>query len=337
MITLDGGQGEGGGQIVRTALTLSCVLGVPVGIQHIRAGRNPAGLRHQHVTAIQAAAEICGAKVSGAQPGSEKVTFEPGGAVQAGSYEWMVGTAGATTLVLQTVLLPLALANGVSEVRIHGGTHVPNSPSGHYIRDVFVPMLLSLGADVQVFMETYGWVPEGGGILVASIAGNAKLQGQQMVKRGPIERIVGSAIGCNLPSNIPQRIANRAINLLEAVDAPLDIRPMRTKSVSTGAGIFLTAEYNNGRGGFGVLGRKGMPSEVVAEQAVTALLDFHGSGAAVDERLADQLIVPLVLAEGESRFSTPTITDHLRTNIHVVNAFLDRSITIEGSQVVIGA
>jgi RNA 3'-terminal phosphate cyclase (ATP) len=331
VITLDGSHGEGGGQIVRTAITLSCLTGTPVLIENIRAGRKPSGLRPQHVTAIYAAAEISEAEVQGVEVGSNAVLFEPGEHMRAGDYEWSVGTAGATTLVLQTILLPLALADGESTVKIHGGTHVPNSPSGHYVRDVYVPVLLSMGVDVQVYMDCYGWTPEGGGTLEAYTAGNAQPVGVDKRERGRIERVFGTAIGCNLPSHIPQRIANRATNLLTEFDAPVDIRPQRTRSISTGAGIFLAVEYTNGRGGFGVIGRKGMPSEAVAEKAITALLGFHDSGAAIDRHLADQLIVPLALAQGASAFTTDDLTSHLYTNINTVRAFTDRPIEVDES------
>jgi RNA 3'-terminal phosphate cyclase (ATP) len=332
VIFLDGSQGEGGGQIVRTALTLSCVLGVPVQIENIRAGRKPPGLRPQHMTAIQAAAEICGATVEGVQTGSRTVRFEPGGPVRPGQYEWSVGTAGSAPLVIQTVLLPLALAEGPSTIRVFGGTHIPGSPSGHYLRDVVMPVLLSMGADLEIYMDAYGWVPEGGGSMSVHLAGSAGLAGLDMRDRGPIERVFGLAVGCNLPSHIPQRIANRALNLLETMDTPLDIRPIRTRSISTGAGIFLAVEYANGRGGVGVLGRKGMPSETVAEQAVTELLELHDSGAATDEHLADQLVVPLALAQGPSAYTTRAVTPHLATNADVVRAFLDRPIALDAGK-----
>jgi RNA 3'-terminal phosphate cyclase (ATP) len=249
--------------------------------------------------------------------------------VRAGEYEWDVGTAGAVTLVIQTVLLPLALAQGSSTIRVRGGTHVPNSPSGHYLRDVYCPMLLSFGVSLEMYMESYGWYPEGGGMMSVYLEGGAALQSQNLLERGPIERVTGTAVGCNLPSHIPQRMASRAINLLETIDAPIDIRPVRTRSISTGAGIFLATEYTNGRGGFGVLGTKGMASEVVAEKAVTALLDFHDNGAAADEHLADQLVIPLALAEGPSTFSTAAITPHLLTNIAVVRTFINRPIDVD--------
>lgn len=332
MLTLDGSQGEGGGQIVRTALTLSCILGTPFHVTAIRAGREPAGLRPQHVAAIRAAAEICDAHVEGAEAGSAALTFEPGGPVRAGVYEWEIGTAGSTTLVMQTVLLPLALAAGDSTASIHGGTHVPHSPPAHYLRDVYVPLLLEMGGDAALFVEAYGWMPEGGGLISAQVTGGATLRGRDLRDRGDLERVFGTAVACNLPSHIPQRMANRAINLLAGVDsfdAPVDIRPARVSGISTGAGIFLTAEYSNGRGGWGVLGRKGIPSEVVAGDAVTALLSFHDSGAAVDSHLADQLVIPLALAAGKSAFTTPEITGHLRTNIETVRRFVDREIRID--------
>jgi len=339
VIFLDGSQGEGGGQIVRTALTLSCVLGAPVQIENIRAGRKPSGLRPQHVTAIQAAAEICDAGIEGAQVGSRTVRFEPGSPARPGQYEWAVGTAGSAPLVIQTVLLPLALSGGPSTIRVFGGTHIPGSPSGHYLRDVVMPVLLSMGADLEIYMDAYGWIPEGGGSMSVHVAGGAQLAGLDMRERGPIERVFGLAVGCNLPSHIPQRIANRALNLLETMDTPLDIRPCRTRSTSTGAGIFLAVEYANGRGGIGVLGRKGMPSETVAEQAVTELLELHDSGAATDEHLADQLVVPLALAQGPSAYTTRAITPHLATNADVVRAFLDRPIALDAGKrlVTIGA
>lgn len=332
MITLDGSRGEGGGQIIRTAITLSAITGIPVTITNIRAGRETSGLRPQHVTAIQAAAELCRASLTGVQVGAGEIAFEPRRAAKPGSYDWNVGTAGAATLVIQTVLLPLALAGGESAIRVVGGTHVPFSPSGHYLRDVYLPMLLSMGLDVEIYLESLGWMPQGGGVISAQIRGGARPVGLTLLERGPLERIFGTAVGCNLPAHIPQRMTNRAINLLDQIDAPVDIRPHRAKGEGAGAGIFLAAEYTNGRGGFDSLGRKGIPSEVVAEKAITALLQFHDSRAAVDSHLADQLVVPLALAEGASAFSTTEITSHLRTNIDVVRAFTRRTFELNESR-----
>jgi RNA 3'-terminal phosphate cyclase (ATP) len=331
VIILDGSQGEGGGQIVRSAVTLSCITGQAVRVEKVRAGRKTGGLRPQHVAAVRAAAELCDAEIEGVAVGSTAITFEPRAAVRAGVYEWTVGTAGSATLVLQTVLLPLALAEGRSELRVHGGTHVPRSPSGHYLRDVYAPALLELGADAEIYGNGYGWTPQGGGTLSAYTGGGARLCGVDGHERGQLERVFGVAVGCNLPAHIPQRMANRARNLLapHLLGVTVDIRPQRVRSVSTGAGIFLAAEYGNGRGGVGVLGRRGMPSEVVAERAVQALLAFHDSGAAVDRHLADQLIMPLALAEGPSVLHVEAITSHCRTQAAVVRAFLPRGIHLD--------
>ncbi len=333
MIVLDGSQGEGGGQIVRSAVTLSCITGAAVRIEKVRAGRKTRGLRPQHVAAVRAAAELCKAAIDGVEVGSEALTFQPRAAPRSGSYEWAVGTAGSAALVLQTVLLPLALAEGRSTLRIHGGTHVPHSPSAHYVRDVYAPMLAKLGADVEVSIHAYGWAPQGGGTLVAHTAGGARLRGVEMRTRGRLERVFGTAVGCNLPAHIPQRMVNRARNLLGAAlpGTPLELHPQRVRGASVGAGIFLAAAYTNGRGGAGALGKRGMPSEVVAERAVRALLAFHRSEAAVDRHLADQLVVPLALAEGPSALRAEAITAHCRTQLAVVRAFLPRRIHLDES------
>lgn len=332
MITLDGSHGEGGGQIVRTAVTLSVITSLPVHIENVRAGRDKPGLRPQHVTAIKAAAAICDALTEGVSVSSDAITFAPNGPARAGDYEFDVGTAGSASLVLQTVLLPLVLTDGESSLRVHGGTHVPNSPSGHFLRDAYMPLLLSMGADIEIYVDQCGWVPQGGGTLSGYARGPAELRALNLNKRGQAERVFGTAIGCNLPSHIPQRISDRATNLLGPLEVPVDLRPVRTRSVSTGAGLFLVVEYANGRAGVDILGRKGMPSEEVAERGVNALLAFHDSRAAVDEHLADQLVLPLALAHGESKLRTTRITGHLRTSIDVVQAFIDRPIQINERQ-----
>lgn len=332
VIHLDGSQGEGGGQIVRTAVTMSCITGTPIHIENVRANRDSPGLRPQHVTAIQAAAQVCAADVSDVAVGSRTFRFAPGRDAQPGRYVFRVGTAGSAPLVIQTVLLPLMLAGGPSTLEVHGGTHVPNSPSGHYLRDVYAPMLLEMGAGVQVFMDRYGWHPEGGGRITVEIDGSSTLQGLRLDERGALERVFGTAVACNLPAHIPQRITNRTLNLLTMLDVPIDIRPVRTRSDSTGAGIFLAAEFAAGRGGVGAIGRKGLPSEVVAEQAVSQLLAYLDSMAAVDAHLADQLVLPLAVAVGDSVLHVPAITTHLRTNVDVVSAFTRRTITIDDSR-----
>jgi RNA 3'-terminal phosphate cyclase (ATP) len=330
MLKIDGSYGEGGGQILRTSLTLACITGQAIEIENIRAGRKQPGLRPQHLTSVHAAAEICEAEISGAQVGSDKLTFKPGRTTKSGAYHWDIGTAGAATLVLQTVLLPLTLAQGASRVIVEGGTHVPYSPPAHYLRDVYVPMLIQSGGEVYTSLERFGWYPQGGGRITAEVEGWAQLQAQDLSVRGELERIFGVGLVTNLPAHIPQRMSDHANKLLSDLAVPMDIRPQRDSSTrSTGAGFFLTAEYANGRAGFSALGERGMPSEQVTEESVLALLSFDATVATVDEYLADQLLLILALADGESRFVTPVVTEHLRTNAWVIQKITGRETRIE--------
>ncbi|MBZ0309526.1 MAG: RNA 3'-phosphate cyclase [Anaerolineae bacterium] len=328
MLKIDGSYGEGGGQIIRTALTLSCITQMPVKIRKIRAGRDKPGLRPQHVMCIEAAAALCGAEVTGAEVGSDKLSFRPTHAVKSGGYQFEIGTAGATSLVMQTVLLPLALAEGSSTVYVTGGTHVPYSPSGHYLRDVYAPMLVQSGADVLVQLVQYGWYPEGGGAVMAQIQGHSRLTAQTLLERGDLERIFGVGLASNLPITIPHRIAVRAEKQLADLRVPLDIRPEKAKGRSTGAGVFLTAEYSNGRGGFSCIGERGVSSEIVADRAAEDLLRFHKAKATVDPHLADQLLLILAVAQGKSNFITSEVTRHLETNRWVIQQFIERNIVI---------
>lgn len=332
MLTIDGTYGEGGGQIIRSALTLACITGNHITVENIRAGRNPGGLRAQHLTSIHAAAEICDAEVSGDFMGSEKLVFRPTRAIKPGVYDWSVGTAGAATLVLQTVLLPLTLAEGRSEVRVEGGTHVPWSPSAHYLRDVYMPMLVQSGADLYIEIARMGWYPKGGGEIRAEVEGWAQLQGQDLSERGALERVFGVGLASRLPSHIPQRMTSHTQRLLKDISPMLDVRPQRDGgAMSPGAALCLTAEYENGRAGFTALGERGLSSEHVAQEAAYALQIFQAGIASVDEYLADQLVLILALAEGRSVFITPEVTDHLRTNIWVIQKFLEREIKLDAA------
>jgi RNA 3'-terminal phosphate cyclase (ATP) len=330
MLVIDGQYGEGGGQVLRTALTLSCITRRPITIENIRAGRHKPGLRRQHLTAVMAAADICDAEVAGADIGSQELVFAPRRPAHAGYYEWQVKSAGAATLVLQTILLPMAMAPGASEIRVIGGTHVPYSPSGHYLRDVYAPMLVQGGVEVFVNIERYGWNPKGGGEITCYLEGWSQLHSQDLLERGDLERLIGVGLASRLPAHIPQRMTTHVRKVLDFLEVPVDIRPERDgRSKGEGAGVFLTAEYANGRAGFSALGEPGVASEEVAEEAAYAFQVFDAGNASVDAHLADQLVLVLALAEGESVFITPQITDHLTTNCWVIQQFLERQITID--------
>jgi RNA 3'-terminal phosphate cyclase (ATP) len=332
MLEIDGSYGEGGGQILRTALALAAILTQPIRITNVRAGRKNPGLAAQHLTAVRAAAMICEAELTGDKLGSTALTFAPQSTPVAGFYEFDVaregGSAGAATLVLQTILLPLAMAGNTSVVTLRGGTHVPWSPSFHYVSEVYLPTLARLGIEATAELKAWGWYPAGGGEIELTVAGSARrdqVESEQIqefsAKRGKLKQISGVAVASSLPAHIAQRMRNQAVNLLAEAGLLAAIEPRRVRSVSPGAGMFLTAEYESSITGFSALGKKGKPSEHVAEEAVNKLLAFHRSQAAVEVHLADQLILPWALAKLPGVLSTERLTEHTLTNIWVVEQF----------------
>lgn len=353
-MVIDGSYGEGGGQVLRTSLALAAITGRTVRIEHIRAGRKQPGLRPQHLTAVRAAAAVCGARLEGDELGSQTITFAPDGPVCPGTYVFDVadaargGSAGSVGLVLQTVLLPLLLPQSAqspdcqqsaeSYLLLRGGTHVAWAPSVFYLEHVFLPVLARMGgrapgvrasAGVQIELTRWGFYPVGGGEIQVRIVGQTKpLRPIQLTGRGELVRIWGTAAVMNLPAHIPQRMANRAHNVLAEAGLKAQVEARRLRGNGPGAGIFLFAEYATPPGdetiiaGFAAYGRKGLPAERVAEAACEELLSHHRSGAPVDPYLADQLVLPMALADGESRMHVSQVTQHLLTNIWVVRQFL---------------
>lgn len=336
LIRIDGSAGEGGGQVLRTALAMSMITGNPVALNNIRAKRQNPGLAPQHLAGVKAAGLLCNAAIQGASLGSANVTFEPTLETQPGHYDFDIatlantGSAGATTLLLQTILLPLSLSAGPSRVVIRGGTHVAWSPPVHYLDHVLLPLLIKIGITAHISLDTWGWYPRGGGQITVSIAGNARLRAVNLSERGQLENITGVAGASNLPSHIPQRISGRANNLLRENNLPATITPLRTSSQSAGVGIFLAAEFNNSRAGFSALGKKGKPSEIVANEAIEDFLRFLRENCALDRYSPDQLLPALALAEGQSTLSTIEITQHTLTNTAVIQQFISTPITITG-------
>jgi RNA 3'-terminal phosphate cyclase (ATP) len=329
--------------VLRTALTLAALTGQPTRIERIRAGRRKPGLRPQHLTAVRAAAAVCEARLEGDELGSQTLTFVPGGPPRPGRYTFDVaeaargGSAGSVGLVLQTVLLPLALAEGDSHLTLRGGTHVPWAPPVPYLEHVLVPLLARMGIRAQVELARWGFYPAGGGEIRVRVAGRSSpLQPIVLTERGELRRVWGTAAVMNLPAHIPQRMAARARNVLAGVGVRAQVEPRRLRGAGPGAGIFLCAEYTASPGseavaaGFTAYGRKGLPAERVAEAACEELLAHHRSGAPADPHLADQLVLPLVLAEGESQVSTSRVSQHLLTHVWVVRRFLAREVRVDG-------
>ncbi len=336
-VVVDGAQGEGGGQVLRTALTLSVLTGRPVRIERVRAGRDRPGLRPQHLTAVRAAAAVCNGELDGDALGSQTVELVPGPDICPGTYGFDVaeaaqdGSAGSVGLVLQTVLLPLALAHGESEVTVRGGTHVQWAPSASYLEQVFLPTLGCMGVDAEVELKSWGFYPAGGGNIRLGLPGRGSpLRPIDLSTRGSLMRVWGIAAVTNLPSHIPQRMANRAQNVLAEQGLESRVEPRRLGGAGPGAGIFLFVEYDGAVAGFTAYGRRGLPAERVAEAACEDLLTHHRSGAAADPHLADQLVLPMALTLGESRLVTSEITGHLLTNVAVVRQFLGSRIQVDG-------
>jgi RNA 3'-terminal phosphate cyclase (ATP) len=338
MIEIDGSFGEGGGQVLRTSLALAIITQQPVRIYNIRIRRKNPGLAPQHLSSVLAAARICDADVKGAQLRSMDLTFTPNSAAKSGEYIFDVsemsgqGSAGAVTLVLQTILLPLALANGSSKLTLRGGTNVSWSPPIHYIDWVLLPTLAEMGLAAKVKINNLGWYPVGGGEVEVNIKGDTELTGIDLSKRGEFVNLRGSAIASNLPAHIPQRISARANNVLYNEGLPGAVQPIREGGNSTGVGIFLAGMYENAAAGFSALGEKGKPSEEVADEAVHELVRFNDQDQALDPHLPDQLLPAMALADGPSSMSTMQITLHTITNIGIVQRFVDRQIQVQGNQ-----
>ena len=320
MLTIDGSMGEGGGQILRTALTLSLVTGQAFRLENLRAHRTPPGLKPQHLKAVEAAAAIGRAKVHGRFPGSQTLTFEPE-PVQPAEYAFDIGTAGSIALVLQTLYLPLALAGAPSRVTVRGGTHVPWSPSFDFLDCHWQPVLDDLGIHLRLEMERAGFYPPGGGIVHMNVAPTKVIRGWNPGERGRLLGIAGISAVARLPESIAERQRDRARQRLRARDLDADIDVRTVEAVSPGTFIALVAEFEHGRACYTALGERGKPAETVGEEAVVPLLAFIDGDANVDEHLADQLLLPLALAEDSSRFYTHRPTTHLETNARVIERF----------------
>lgn len=334
MIELDGSHGEGGGQILRSALALSILTGKPFKLVNVRANRRPPGLRPSHVMSMKAASAVCLGLYKGGSVGSSSLFFEPG-ELKAGAYRCDVGTAGSTGLVLQTIYLPLAL-RGASEshLTLTGGTHTATSPCFHYLETTWAAFLQRVGIEVQLEMTRPGFYPRGGGEVRVTVRPCSRVRGLRLIECPEVT----TAGGFSAVAGIPERqhdIARR------------QSRRLAHKLKQEGIESHIPEEYWDGGPGtvvatvfrqlpvpamFFAVGERGRPAESVADDAAEQAIQFRNARAPVDAHSADQFVLPLAFSPDASEFRTSEVTRHLTTNIDVIRRFVDRDISCEGGE-----
>jgi RNA 3'-terminal phosphate cyclase (ATP) len=325
MIELDGAAGEGGGQILRSALALSLCTGQAMRIGRIRARRSKPGLMRQHLASVNAAVAISGATAVGAELGSQDLVFEPG-PVRPGDYTFNVGTAGSCSLVLQTVLPPLMVAGAASRIVLGGGTHNPMAPPYHFLERCFAPLLRGLGADLQLELRRLGFYPAGGGEFSAVVSpASGGLEPFDLTERGALKEAYAE---CLVPG-LPQRVAQRE---LEAMGKALgwsgdQLRtPPARQNEGPGNALMATLVHEHVTELVTAFGEKGVTSEAVAHAVVKEVQAYQGAAGALGPHLADQWMLPLALAvvrtKREASFTCTEMTVHASTNAQVIEAFL---------------
>ena len=333
MIEIDGSYGEGGGQILRTALSLSCLQKKPIRIFNIRKGRRKPGLMAQHLTAVRAAQLLSSADVKGNSQGSTELLFTPK-EVRGGNFVFDIGTAGSTLLVLQTIIPPLIFQKEKTILTLTGGTHVPFSPSYDYIRMIYMHYLKQVGIDIKLSIESYGFYPRGGGKIRAEISPAGKLKSFHAVERGSIMRLETLSATGNLPLHIAERQKDALLAKVHSQEGmtsiPVDAAITSVPTPGQGTFIFLKAVSEYSCAGFTSLGAKGKKAEAVGEEAANAFLAYHVTGSSLDPYISDQLVVFLASLGEESVFTTSCITRHLFTNLRIIKLFQNYSFRIEG-------
>ena len=326
MIVIDGSEGEGGGQILRTSLALSLVTGQPFRMERIRARRQKPGLLRQHLTAVEAARTVGCAEVIGATLSSQVLEFRPG-PVTPGNYRFAVGTAGSATLVLQTVLPSLLTASGPSTLTLEGGTHNPLAPSFDFLAKCFMPLIHRMGPTVGLELKRPGFFPAGGGQFHARVQPATKLSSIDLLERGSIR----SRRARIWTSKLPEHVAERELAVVReelkwrADECSVENVP---HPLGPGNAVVLEIEAEHVTAVFTGFGERGRPAEEVAKSAVETAKAWLEANVPVDEHLADQLLLPMALAGGGS-FRTTKPSLHTTTNAEIIRRFLPVPIHIE--------
>ncbi len=328
MVVIDGSHGEAGGQVLRTSLALSALLSRDIRIEAIRAGRSRPGLAAQHLAAVRATAQVCGAQVEGARIGSMELSFSPG-RIRGGHFRFDVGTAGATTLVLQTVLPCLLFAREASVLHIAGGTNVLWSPPQEYIAHVFLPAIATMGATARIECLRPGFYPRGGGRLEARVTPvDGPLRPLPWLERGELRSLTAFSV---VEGRLPAHILRRQIEGAREALGPVGLRAETAHPQSPSPGTMLTiaARFEHGAAGFSAAGERGKRAETVGREAGEQAARFLQDAASVDMYLADQLLLYAAIAGGTTVYVTEKITEHLRTNAWVIAQFLEAELNID--------
>lgn len=335
-VQLDGAFGEGGGQIIRTSVALAALTGRPLEIVNIRARRSKPGLQAQHLTAVRAAAALCNAELKGAELGSFTLRFTPNALTTQSEFSFDVAaarngaSAGATGLVAQTLLVPMAFLPAESPTAtILGGTHIPMAPSTDYIAHVYVPVLKRMGLECGIGAGRLGFFPKGGGAITLDLEGGGLQRPITWTERGTLKRLRIALSTALLPEHVAQRGKETLLKELKGYGVPCDTLWNDLGSNGPGAAVLVVAECENGLGGWTSLGERGKPMERVVTEAMRGFQKWFATGACVEEHLADQLVLPCALVPQESRWTTPEVTEHLRTVLFVTQQFLPIEYHIE--------
>ncbi len=323
MLVINGAMGEGGGQILRSALALSLCLGRPFRISNIRATRRRPGLMPQHLVAVKAAAIIGEADVQGAAKGCSDLEFIPH-TIKPDEYHFDIGTAGSTTLVLQTILPALLTASGPSQIYLQGGTHNPLAPPFDFFERAFLPLLNRMGPRIQAHLQRPGFYPVGGGIVEVSITPTPALKPLTLLERGEIVSQRAWAMLSRLPEHIAQRELNVIGNQLGLHNSNLEVRHVEAKGAGNAVTVLIESEHVTEV--FGGIGERGVTAETVAAGVVTAVRRYLTAAVPVGEYLADQLLLPLALT-GSGSFITLKPSRHTTTNIAVIEQFTAHRIS----------
>jgi RNA 3'-terminal phosphate cyclase (ATP) len=325
MITIDGSMGEGGGQVLRTSLALSMITGKSFHLKNIRAGRSKPGLLRQHLTCVNASAEISDAELEGNELGSQELSFNPE-MVKGGNYTFSVGSAGSACLVSQTVLPPLMITDKPSTITIEGGTHNDFAPPFDFIEKTFVPIINRMGPKIVIKIDRYGFYPAGGGKICVDIKPNTNLLEFDLTERGEIISQTGSAF-C---SHISRKIALRELKVI-GKKLSLDDSSLKAVRISNSGGpgnvVIISIKSEQVSESFTGFGKVGLKAETVASSACKAAHSYIEAGVPVGKYIADQLLIPMALAGG-GRLKTMKPTEHTLTNIEVIQKFLDLNFEV---------